>query len=200
MTKKVGNNIKKIRMERGYSQLKLSELCGWDSQSRVSNYEAGAREPSLSDLRVIAKALDANPYELIASEFDQEINSSPTFELPIYSWNNISIKENSPIKIIKKIAPKGSYGLQVEDDSMTTGSNNPSFPTGTIVIVDPSKKPEVNNLVIARHKSTEKILFRKLSDMGLYPKLMPLNPLYDIYHVEDFDILGVVVASMNLDL
>ncbi|MCW0458998.1 hypothetical protein NB717_000066 [Xanthomonas sacchari] len=60
----LGSRIKAARIAAGYSQGKLSELCGWESQSRLSNYETGAREPTLADLRVIASKVAPGGYTL----------------------------------------------------------------------------------------------------------------------------------------
>jgi phage repressor protein C with HTH and peptisase S24 domain len=47
------------------SQAMLAELCGWKSQSRVGNYEAGSRTVSPSDAEVLAKVLGVEPAEII---------------------------------------------------------------------------------------------------------------------------------------
>ncbi len=63
----IGIRIRKQREAKGYSQAKLGILCGWANsnepqraQSRISNYETGARgkRVSLSDLQTIATALE----------------------------------------------------------------------------------------------------------------------------------------------
>ena len=57
--------IKRIREEKGLSQKALAELCGWASQSRIGNYEAGTRSVSVDDAEVIAKALGIATPELL---------------------------------------------------------------------------------------------------------------------------------------
>lgn len=49
------------------SQAQLAEACGWKSQSRVGNYEAGSREPMLADIAAIAKALGVDESEILLS-------------------------------------------------------------------------------------------------------------------------------------
>lgn len=57
----LGQRIKTARIAAGLSsQLKLAEACGWESASRIGNYEQDTREPSLEDLRLIAKAVEAS--------------------------------------------------------------------------------------------------------------------------------------------
>jgi putative transcriptional regulator len=45
------------RRATGLSQARFADLCGWSSQSRVSNYETGKRIPDIFDARRILSAL-----------------------------------------------------------------------------------------------------------------------------------------------
>lgn len=61
---KLGDRIKKARKAAGLSQVELASRCGWDSASRVGNYEQGSREPSLADLMLIASFVKSTEYSL----------------------------------------------------------------------------------------------------------------------------------------
>ena len=51
------NKIKILRTGLGITQSQLAGECGWaDSQSRISNYELGLREPKLRECWVIVAA------------------------------------------------------------------------------------------------------------------------------------------------
>lgn len=50
------------------SQAELAKACGWASQSRVANYEKDMREPSLMDIKSIAKALQIDAFQLIGGD------------------------------------------------------------------------------------------------------------------------------------
>ncbi|UCX03546.1 XRE family transcriptional regulator [Shewanella glacialimarina] len=66
LNQRVGQHIKHLRMKAGIkSQAMLAELCGWKSQSRVGNYEAGSRTVSPSDAEILAKVLGVDPAEII---------------------------------------------------------------------------------------------------------------------------------------
>jgi phage repressor protein C with HTH and peptisase S24 domain len=66
LNQRVGQHIKHLRMKSGIkSQAKLAELCGWKSQSRVGNYEAGSRTVSPADAEILAKVLEVDPAEII---------------------------------------------------------------------------------------------------------------------------------------
>lgn len=51
------NRIKYFRQKAGLTQQELSASLGW-RQSRIANYEAGFRTPSLKDARTLTAALD----------------------------------------------------------------------------------------------------------------------------------------------
>lgn len=64
----LGSRIKNRRLALGLSQKTLGEHCGWDNgQARIGNYEKDKREPTLSDLRLIASALGVTLMELVES-------------------------------------------------------------------------------------------------------------------------------------
>ena len=59
----IGERVRKYRRRKGWSQEQLGAMIGF-SQSKISKIENGDWD-SLSDLRVIAKALDVKLKELI---------------------------------------------------------------------------------------------------------------------------------------
>lgn len=65
MNESLGQRIKRLRKAAKMSQAQLAEACGWKSQSRVGNYEAGTREPMLADIAEIAKALGVDESEIL---------------------------------------------------------------------------------------------------------------------------------------
>ena len=64
----IGNRIRELRRKRSWSQEQLGNLVGF-SQSKISKIERGDWD-SLSDLRLIARALDVRLKELIDDEPD----------------------------------------------------------------------------------------------------------------------------------
>lgn len=62
----IGARIRALRRQRGLSQEQLGELVGF-SQSKISKIENGDWD-SLSDLRLIAKALGVPIEELVSDE------------------------------------------------------------------------------------------------------------------------------------
>ena len=65
----VGENIRRIRKERGLTQRQLGELVG-ASEAYIRAYESGRRNPKPASIEKIAEALSVNPEVLQNSEFD----------------------------------------------------------------------------------------------------------------------------------
>lgn len=64
----LGQRIKRLRNAKGISQKALAEVCGWESQSRIGNYESDTRTPSLADLLLLAPALGVTIADLAGGE------------------------------------------------------------------------------------------------------------------------------------
>lgn len=61
--KRVGDNIKVIRRQRGLKQEQLAEMAKMDFSS-INEIENGKRNPSLKTLNKIARALKVSPKDL----------------------------------------------------------------------------------------------------------------------------------------
>ena len=72
MMQLIGDKIRTLRKRRGLSQEQLGSLVGF-SQSKISKIENGDWD-SLSDLRLIAKALEVPIEELITDHSDEGQN------------------------------------------------------------------------------------------------------------------------------
>lgn len=64
----VGENIKRIRKERGLTQKKLGTLCGI-AEPTIRRYEAGTLNPKLETVEKIASALGVAPPVLMGVEY-----------------------------------------------------------------------------------------------------------------------------------
>ena len=65
----VGENIRRIRLERNLTQKQLGELLG-TSEAYIRAYESGRRNPKPATLKKIADVLDVNSEVLENSSFD----------------------------------------------------------------------------------------------------------------------------------
>lgn len=64
MNEQIAVRLKAAREKKGISQKALADRCGW-AQSRIGNYESGARAIGLDDAVVMAKELGIPPVELV---------------------------------------------------------------------------------------------------------------------------------------
>ena len=63
--KAIGQNIKKIRELRGYTQIDLAFMCGDKDWSQISRMERGVVNFSISYLLLVAEKLDVSPKEIL---------------------------------------------------------------------------------------------------------------------------------------
>jgi SOS-response transcriptional repressor LexA len=210
----IGRNIKNLRMQRGLSQKALARLCGWESNSRIANYEGTGktkREPTLSDIKRLAKVLNVSAAALAFDEFPApgEFPVPVVKGLPFLSAQQIKDWPANKESIVKErvtfLHNQLSFGLncfvyEIEDDSMFNFITHEGFRKGKQVIVDPDKGYETNNCVIAKTKKG-KILFRKLIDEIHGLSLSPLNNFGDFPKIpltDEITISGVVVAYLDV--
>ena len=64
ISKKLGNNIKRIREKKGMTQGDIYRANGMD-RGYISRVESGLKNPTISNLEKIAKALGVTPDELL---------------------------------------------------------------------------------------------------------------------------------------
>jgi transcriptional regulator with XRE-family HTH domain len=211
----IGQNIKNLRMQRGLSQKALAKLCGWDSNSRIANYEGTGktvREPTLSDIKRLAKVLNVSPAALAFDEFPVpgEVPIPMIKGLPILKakqiidWpsNKETVAKNDNICFLHN---KLSFNLncfvyEIEDYSMFNYVTHEGFRSGRQVIVDPDKEHKANDYVLVKRKSGS-ILFRKLIGDDNNLILTPLNNFGDYSKIllsDDIKICGVVVAYLDV--
>lgn len=71
-----GNNLRRIRKDRGMSQLNLAFYCN-QSSSKISQYENGKIMPRYDVMRKIARTLDVEVDEIYPklSELDKEVDT-----------------------------------------------------------------------------------------------------------------------------
>lgn len=64
----VGENIKRLRKERGLTQKNLGELCGI-AEPNIRKYENGKQNPKLETIEKIATALGVTAFDLMGIEY-----------------------------------------------------------------------------------------------------------------------------------
>lgn len=199
--------IKRIREEKGLSQKALAELCGWASQSRIGNYEAGTRSVSVDDAEVIAKALGIATPELLFGDSFKGMYS-PGEKYPLISWVSAGAwSEATEPYTLKEIeewyesdahVEGAAFWLRVQGDSMTSPVGL-SIPEGMMVLVDTGKEAKNGSLVIAKLTDANEATFKKLVVDGGQQFLKGLNPAYPLIPINgNCRIIGVAIQTMML--
>lgn len=104
---KVYENIKKRRLELGYSQQKLAELTGYSSKGAIAHIEKGERDISQSKLEAFAKALGVKPGELLG-DTEQTLEDEI---ISLLSGLNQEGKEKV-MEYVSDLAASGRYAKQ----------------------------------------------------------------------------------------
>jgi SOS-response transcriptional repressor LexA len=101
-------------------------------------------------------------------------------------------EERVAVREVKTSA--GAFALKVEGDSMTSDAA-PTFPDGTVLIVEPGRAPKVGDYVVAKDTATQKATFKRLTTDGSRWYLKPLNSSYPTLEIDDpaKRVIGVVV-------
>lgn len=76
----IGDNIKRIRLQRGLTQRELASLVGI-AESAIRGYELGIRTPKIDKLQKISYALHINVETLINTNFDDNTAMHSLFQL-----------------------------------------------------------------------------------------------------------------------
>ncbi|MAY42406.1 helix-turn-helix transcriptional regulator [Neptuniibacter sp. UBA847] len=109
-----GEKIKSARTEAALTQEQLGIKCGWTTgnpQSRIGNYEKDVRNPSASDIAVIAKALNKN----ILFFYGQEALTHASAEESQPSYESRNKLSAAQIELLREVI------LQTEKISLEEG-------------------------------------------------------------------------------
>ena len=101
-----------------------------------------------------------------------------------------------PVYTTRKVGPR-AYALRVVGDSMENPNGRPTYPQGSIIIVDPDREPRHGNAVIVRLEDSKEATFKQLIVEGGVQYLQPLNPRYPIMKIgSNASFCGVVVQTV----
>lgn len=155
--------------------------------------------------------LDMPHSQLLLPQRRADKNVSPARDLqrevPLISWVQAGqwsdLEDNfQPGDAEKWIATyakvsKHAFALRVVGDSMTNPSGAPSFPEGTVIIVDPERAAQPGKFVVVRQNVDTECTFKQLvRDAGRH-FLKPLNPRYPLLEMlPDAVIAGVLVQAV----
>lgn len=142
----------------------------------------------------------------------KKASSGAKMELPVSSvplvswvragqWNEVVDvyppgEGEKPVYTTRKVGPR-AYALRVVGDSMENPNGRPTYPQGSIIIVDPDREPHHGNAVIVRLEDSKEATFKQLIVEGGVRYLKPLNPRYPIMKIgSNASFCGVVVQTV----
>ena len=209
----VGQRVREIRKERGFTQDGLAKLVGV-KQETVSQLENGkSKETRL--IASFAKALKVNSYWLETGKGDKypdvsNIESLPDepSRVPVISWvaagNWATMQDQRAEPLEWLMCPikhsADTYALIVKGLSMYNPLGERSFKDGDIIFIDPLIDPKHKDFVVAKIESEQEATFKQLIiedgrknlmaiNPGWEPKFMPING--------SAAILGVVIGKVE---
>ena len=96
---------------------------------------------------------------------------------------------------------RSAYALRVKGGSMTNPTGRPTFPDGTIIIVDPNVPHLHGSLVVVRFDDENEATFKRYEEDGAAQFLVPLNPAYKVIQIDrPAAFCGVVVSRAEEDV
>lgn len=199
--------IAAARKALGLTQDQLATKAGV-VRRQIAAYEAGDSKPRGNVLANLASALGASIEWLATGEGEgpdvSNIRKTVTVrDMPVVSMATITHFEpgdpNHKFSVIDYIptpheAGEYSFGVMVQGDSMESWSG-PSFPDGTIIIVDPETLIEDGDFGVFIDINDNQATFKMYTmDQG-EPYLQPLNPSYPIVSAKNYALIGKVVSA-----
>lgn len=221
--KALGAAIRTARAARDLTQSQVARkvaeaLASETNQGNISKIEKGEVGVSQDMLYAIADALDtplSKIYQIAeeAGEYHALQDSRPlppqpgSRVVPLVSW----VQAGRPTEISEAYSRKdpdswvatsakvgrNAYALRVKGRSMTNPSPaGPSFPEGSIIIVDPSREWHHGALIVARIDDEDEATFKRIEVDGGARFLVPLNPAFPTVKIDQSaTFLGVVVSK-----
>ncbi len=151
----IGNNIRYLRTQRGYSQEDLAEKLGYKSYTTITKWESGVSEPTLKKANEIASFFNLSVNDLcykdLASDSLTPNRSSHSTTINVLGRVAAGIPLEAIEEIVdteeitEELARTGSFfGLRIQGDSM-----EPRICDGDVVIVKKQEDADSGDIVIA---------------------------------------------------
>ncbi len=222
----IGERIREARRLLGESegrtvtQAEFARRCGWESQSRVGNYEAERRTPSIEDARRIAAVAGVSESWLMGADpmastrtvqasanadVESNVIAGPSIyrQVPEISWVQAGAwceimdefypgDGNQLVPVTRSVGPH-TFALRVKGDSM-----EPRFPEGSLIVVDPERPADPGSFVVARLEESKEATFKQLVHDSGRKYLRPLNTQYPMIEINgEATVVGVVVQAIQ---
>ncbi len=175
---KLYENIKELRLMRGYSQQKLAEMTGYSDKSMIAKIEKGKVDLSHSKVELFAKVLNTTPAHLMGwdTDVDEKIpavgRAIPVLGTVCAGNGIIAVQDNVP-RYMVDIEVDCDFALRVKGDSM----KDADIYEGDIVFLK-ADSPFTNDAIYVIELDGDAFIryVHKLEDKLL---LSPCNPDYE---------------------
>lgn len=194
-------NIRELREARGLMQKDLAKLIGV-APSTFSQYETGKRQPDISTLQLIARALDVTIDELVGCE-TMIPKSTGGIWIPVLG----RVAAGVPITAVEEIldyeeislemARSGEcFALQVKGNSM-----EPRIKEGDVVIVRKQSDVESGDVAVVRINGDEAVV-KKVIKKSDSMALVSFNPAYEprYFSMKEIEELPLCICGKVIEL
>lgn len=210
----IADRVRRRREKLGWDQSELARQVSLVARKRIppqsiQQLEAGeiSRPRYLPEL---ARCLGTTVDDLIGKAVEKDnVSDGPGVagSVPLISWVQAGSwcqasdlfppgEGEKLVYTTKKVGAR-AYALRVRGDSMENPSGRPTYPDGSIIIVDPDKAADHGSRVIVRLADSAEATFKELVIDGARQYLKPLNPRYPILEITtEATICGVVVQTV----
>ena len=203
----IGENIKHLRLQRGYSQEDLAKALGYKSYTTITKWESGVSEPTLKMTHEIARFFNVSVDDLCYTRLGMPSENTKADRHCVVIKVYGSVAAGIPLEMIEDIidteeitedmARTGEFfGLKIKGDSMT-----PTICDGDIVIVRRQDDAESGDIVIATVNGDEATC-KRLRKYKEGIELISVNPSYGTFEFSNEEIyekpvkiIGKVVES-----
>lgn len=94
-----------------------------------------------------------------------------------------------------ELPPKDAFLLEVDGDSMEDPAGEDSFPHGSLILIDPHRRPKFGDYVVVRNNDWDTATFKQYGiDMG-QKVLKPLNPRWPVRPIPPGTVMVGVVTK-----
>lgn len=207
----IGSRIKAARKAKKMTQKDLSDSAEVSATSIVY-WERDEIEPKSKNLASLARALDCAPdFLMYGATFGEEVSIAQFHSrVPLIKWASVQKSKGGPMSKEVDVLDwlycpvqcgKNTFALKVDSDSMVSPDPRAkSYPTGTIIFVDPDAEISNGSRVVARKSTSTEATFKEYIKDGGDNYLKPINPQYPTVQMDsDTVIIGVVIGSFSAE-
>lgn len=187
------------------------------SMATVGHWMTGRRQPSPTKLAGLARLLGVSlDYLMEGEECEMSDEKSPAryrtrrvMSVPLLEGSQVSafidgrleaskVRTEVPLYDVQGVR---SFAFRVSGDSMADPHGHPTFPDGTVVVIDPDKPAGPGDFVLAQGSAQDEPHFKRWIQDGGEHFLAPLNPRYPMRpFVPEDELVGRAVVIAQLEL